>query len=70
MPTSRIASITPGQIAAAGFEPADSARTSLGASRSKKACAICERPHCDCRRTARISSIASRRSLVREELIH
>ena len=44
MPTSRIASITVGHTSCAGCEPADSARTSSGAWRSKKACAICERP--------------------------
>ena len=44
IPTSRIASTTSGQICRAGVEPADSARMSGGASCSKNACAICERP--------------------------
>src|SRR4051794_3056309 len=44
MPTSRMTSITSGHTARPGSEPADSARTSGGASRSKNACAICERP--------------------------
>lgn len=43
-PTSCMASTTWGQIAAAGSVPADSARKSAGASRSKNAWAICERP--------------------------
>jgi len=44
IPTSRIASITFGQIASAGACPADSARRSGGAYRSKNACAIWLRP--------------------------
>jgi hypothetical protein len=44
MPASAIASTTFGQIASAGSSPADSARMSAGAWRSKRACAICERP--------------------------
>ena len=43
-PTSAIASTTVGHSARAGVEPADSARTSSGAYRSKNACAICDRP--------------------------
>ncbi len=45
MPTSAIASTTAGQTPSRrGSLPADSARTSAGASRSKKAWAIWERP--------------------------
>ena len=44
MPISRIATITFGQTCVAGVDPADSARTSAGACRSKRASAICERP--------------------------
>jgi serine/threonine protein kinase len=44
MPTSAIASTTVGQTSWAGCVPADSARMSDGALRSKKAWAICERP--------------------------
>lgn len=44
IPTSRMASITFGQTASAGSWPADSARTSGGEWRAKKASAICERP--------------------------
>src|SRR6266508_3962766 len=43
-PTSPMTSTTSGQMAFAGWDPADSARMSLGAWRSKNAWAICERP--------------------------
>ena len=44
IPTSRMTSTTLGHTSWPGSEPRDSARTSSGASRSKNACAICERP--------------------------
>jgi hypothetical protein len=43
-PASAIASTTVGHTSGAGDEPADSARMSAGACRSKNACAICDRP--------------------------
>jgi hypothetical protein len=43
-PTSAITRTMVGQISRAGCEPADSARTSGGAKRLKKASAIWERP--------------------------